>query len=177
MKNPRPLILMPIFVLLGGLLTGSVVRASQTGDLNAAIHPNQIGLPLVNTRQVEAASGGDRLVVRIYVDSRADLDAIANSLDIWEAHPEGMYIVAEIGQADYQRLTSLGYRLEIDAEKTARVNNPLAVLDPRYSYFDANFPNPNGPAGHQRRPGLRPDQYQASLFSPRRHSRPRSRHT
>ncbi len=83
------------------------------------------------------------VVVRLYVRDKQHLDAVAGSLDIWEAHPEGLYVVAAVRPAEYQWLQSLGYRLEIDAEKTELLGI-RAPLDPRFHYFDDYYTNPNG---------------------------------
>lgn len=83
------------------------------------------------------------VVVRLYVRDRDHLNAVAGELDIWEAHPEAKYVVAAVTPAQYEWLESLGYRLEIDAGKTARLR-VTAPLDPRYHYFDDYYPNSNG---------------------------------
>jgi carboxypeptidase T len=82
------------------------------------------------------------VVVRLYVRDREHLDAVAGSLDIWEAHPEERYVVAAVKPAEYQWLESLGYRMEIDAERTELLGI-RAPLDPRFHYFDDNYFNPN----------------------------------
>jgi len=83
------------------------------------------------------------VVVRLYVRDRDHLNAVAGELDIWEAHPKALYVVAAVTPAQYRWLESLGYRLEIDAEKTALLDIQ-ATLDPRYHYFDDYYPNANG---------------------------------
>ena len=83
------------------------------------------------------------VVVRLYVRDKEHLDPVAGELDIWEAHPEELYVVAAVNPAEYQWLQSLGYRLEIDAEKTELLGI-RAPLDPRFHYFDDYYTNPNG---------------------------------
>jgi hypothetical protein len=83
------------------------------------------------------------VVVRVYYHDRADLDAIAGGLDIWEVQTKGQYAIARVQPAEYQWLASLGYRLEIDAGKTALLGIE-APLDPRFYYFDDHYPNANG---------------------------------
>jgi hypothetical protein len=122
--------LLIISLLIAGSLTSAAPIASTRGDISTAEPDRGTVVP-------------KRLVVRIYVNSRAHLDAIAGKLDIWEAHPEEKYVVAALNPHEYHWLDSLGYRLEIDAEKTARLNAPLTALDPRFYYFDNNYPNPN----------------------------------
>ncbi|MEE8390357.1 MAG: M14 family zinc carboxypeptidase [Anaerolineae bacterium] len=86
----------------------------------------------------------DPVVVRLYFRDRAHLDAVAGRLDIWETHPDAKdkYVVAAVTPDQYQWLESLGYRLEIDAERTARLG-VTALLDPRFYYFDDYHPNTN----------------------------------
>jgi carboxypeptidase T len=85
----------------------------------------------------------DPAVVRIYVDGQEHLNAIAGEVDIWEVHLEKGFAVAAVGPAEYQWLQSLGYRMEIDAERTALLGI-RAPLDPRFHYFDDYYTNPNG---------------------------------
>jgi hypothetical protein len=90
-----------------------------------------------------AASPVERIVVRLYVRDRSHLNAVAGELDIWETYPKDLYVVAAVTSAQYQWLESLGYRLEMDAVKTAtlEVESPL---DSRFYYFDDYYPNDNG---------------------------------
>ncbi len=84
----------------------------------------------------------ERAVVRFYFQDQEQLNAVAGELDIWEVHLEEGYAVALVQPAEYQWLQDLGYRLEIDAEKTALLGIE-APLDPRFHYFDDFFPNAN----------------------------------
>jgi uncharacterized repeat protein (TIGR01451 family) len=95
--------------------------------------------------QGPSATGDGPVVVRLYFRDRDHLGAVAGELDIWEVHPdaEERYVVAAVTPAQYQWLESLGYRLEIDAEKTARLGI-TALLDPRFYYYDDFQPNANG---------------------------------
>src|SRR5512133_1022278 len=81
------------------------------------------------------------MVVRLYVRDLDQLNVVASELDIWESHPDEQYVVALVKPEEYQWLTNLGYRMEVDTEKTEKINHPEAVLDPRYAYFDINNPN------------------------------------
>ena len=83
------------------------------------------------------------MVVRLYVQDLDHLNAVAGELDIWEAHPKDLYVVAAVTPAQYRWLESLGYRLEIDADKTIALAT-RAILDPRFYYFDNYYPNGNG---------------------------------
>ncbi len=82
-------------------------------------------------------------VVRLYVRDRDHLNEIAGELVIWETHPQDKYVVAAVTPAQYQRLESLGYQLEIDAEKTSLLGIQ-AALDERFYYFDDHLINSNG---------------------------------
>ncbi|MBN1666546.1 MAG: hypothetical protein JW862_05640 [Anaerolineales bacterium] len=81
--------------------------------------------------------------VRLYYADRAHLDAVAGRLDIWEVNQKENYVIAALNTRTYQWLETLGYRLEIDSEKSALLA-PNAPLDPRYYYFDDDYSNPNG---------------------------------
>ncbi len=83
------------------------------------------------------------VVVRLYVSSHVDLDPVAGELDIWEVHYDLGYAVVAVDPAQYRWLQSLGYRLEIDPDKTALLGIH-APLDQRFYYFDSNYTNPLG---------------------------------
>jgi PKD repeat protein len=83
------------------------------------------------------------VVIKLYVRDRAHLDQVAGELDIWEVHYDQGHAVAAVSPAQYQWLESLGYRIEIDAERTARMSIQ-APLDPRFHYYDDYYTNPNG---------------------------------
>ncbi|MFC1849661.1 M14 family zinc carboxypeptidase [candidate division CSSED10-310 bacterium] len=81
-------------------------------------------------------------VVRIYVKDHEHLNAVAGRLDIWEVHRAEKYVVVRVKPTQYSWLQSLGYKLEIDHEKTSLLKRK-AILDPRYFYFDDYFNNTN----------------------------------
>jgi carboxypeptidase T len=89
------------------------------------------------------------VVVRFYYENQRQLNDLAGQLDIWEVHPlpsigpGSGYALATVYPAEKDWLEVLGYRVEIDIEKTRELQSPIAVLDPRYSYFDSYFSNPN----------------------------------
>ena len=82
------------------------------------------------------------VVVRLYFQDQAHLNAVAGELDIWEVHPQDHYAVVALQPAEYQWLRGLGYRLETDAEKTTLLGIE-APLDPRFYYFDDYYSNAN----------------------------------
>lgn len=83
----------------------------------------------------------DRLGVRVYYTSQANLDTIASSLDIWENHRTEGYVLAAVYPAQRDWLEAAGYRVEIDEVSTALLQSPQAALDPRYYYFDDEYNN------------------------------------
>jgi hypothetical protein len=102
-----------------------------------------------NTDISLGVSQSQQVVVRFYYESQEQLEAVAGQLDVWEVDPlpgigpASGYAVAAVYPAEQDWLETLGYRVEIDPEKTAMLQNPAAVLDPRYYYFDNFVNNPN----------------------------------
>jgi hypothetical protein len=84
-----------------------------------------------------------RVIAQVYVRGKHHLDVVAGQLDIWEAHPNEGYVLAAITSHQEQWLKDLGYRVEVDVDRTAALQTSF-VLDPRYHYFDQQYPNPNG---------------------------------
>ncbi|MGD9030463.1 MAG: M14 family zinc carboxypeptidase [Anaerolineae bacterium] len=91
---------------------------------------------------LQHAPDGD-VVARVYVRDRDHLKVVAGKLDIWETHPEEGYVVAALAAGQEEWLSSLGYRLEVDARRTRALGAEIA-LDPRFYYFDEQHPNQNG---------------------------------
>ncbi len=119
----RICLLLVVVMLLGGL---------------GAAPPTQAKQP-----SVPAQAPAEPAVVRLYVKDRAELDQVAWALDIWEVHYDKGYAVVAVDPEQYQWLSSLGYRLEIDADKTALLGIETP-LDSRFYYFDDNYVNPLG---------------------------------
>ena len=86
----------------------------------------------------------DRMVVRVYYTTQENLDAIAGTLDIWEHNRQEKYVLAAVYPAQGDWLTASGYRVEVDQEETALFRAPLGPLDPRYYYYDDEYPNSYG---------------------------------
>lgn len=84
------------------------------------------GAPVQASDALEAAPA-DRLVARLYYTSPAQLAELARSLDIWESHPDEGLLVVYLRQAEVDGLRARGYRVEVDAEKTALVNTPRVI--------------------------------------------------
>ena len=120
-------LLLSVFGLLSGYLLSSSTAVASTpgGDFNL----------------ITDQAADQNIVVRVYFDSRAELDAVSGELDIWEVHHSEGYFVAMMSPAQRDWLVALDYRVEIDVEKTAGL---MAPLDARYHYFDSNYSNSNG---------------------------------
>lgn len=122
-------------VVLCGILGGLLF--SQDALQNRVIASNQPSAAI-------SLGNGRWIVIRLYYDSQERLNAVAGELDIWEVHRDEGYVIAMVPPAQRDWLVSLNYRVEVDEEKTALVQAPLAPLDPRYHYFDSDYENPNG---------------------------------
>jgi hypothetical protein len=134
LMNIRPgLFLLALFIVIL-VLTGGIFL-DQNNTIVASDQPTtDISLGMDKSQE---------LVVRFYYDSQPQLDDVAGQLDVWEVHPlPGIgsgsgYAIAAVNPAQKDWLEVLGYRVEIDTEKTAVVQSPSAILDPRYFYFDS----------------------------------------
>lgn len=135
-KSQRVLNLLWVIALLPGLLVGASGPAAAD-----ELRPPWPTSALPQMAGPSAQPAGP-VVARVYVRDRAHLDAVAGTLDIWEVHMEDKYVLAALQPAQYQRLAEAGYRLEIDAQRTERMNM-LAPLDARFYYFDNDYANPN----------------------------------
>ena len=96
-----------IILLMGSLGTGSPTQAEQPS------------LP------VQAPA--EPVVIRLTVKDRAELDQVAWALDIWQVHYDKGYAIVAVDPQQYQWLSSLGYRLEIDAVRTEKLRHPLSI--------------------------------------------------
>ena len=68
------------------------------------------------------------LVVRIYYADPADLAALSARLDVWAVYPKEGYLEAGVTSAEYLSLLAKGYRVEIDAARTTKYNQPTLAL-------------------------------------------------
>lgn len=59
------------------------------------------------------------VVARVYFTDQADLNRLAGRLDVWEVDHNERYFVALLAPEQYAALVTAGYRVEIDAAKTA----------------------------------------------------------
>ncbi len=105
--------LLAIAALLGSL--GVVAQAAHTSPTAQPIPP--LDLPVGNT-----------LVVRAYFDNRQMVYDLARWLEPWEVNYEMGYLVVDVTPDEYQRLQAMGFRLEIDRELSAQINQPNLLL-------------------------------------------------
>ncbi len=85
------------------------------------------------------------VVARVYVADQTDINQLAASLDVWEVHhsadPAQRYLVAQLSAAQQIALRARGYRIEIDAVKTALLTQkPIVAAEqmsgiPGYSCY------------------------------------------
>ncbi|OGO70164.1 MAG: hypothetical protein A2Z49_00205 [Chloroflexi bacterium RBG_19FT_COMBO_56_12] len=64
------------------------------------------------------------VMARVYFASQADLNLLATRLDVWEVHHAAGYLVALLRTGETTTLRQAGYRVEIDADKTADLGQP-----------------------------------------------------
>src|SRR3989304_1953180 len=64
------------------------------------------------------------VVARVYFASLAELNQLATRLDVWEVHHAAGYLVALLRPGETTTLRQAGYRVEIDAGKTADLGRP-----------------------------------------------------
>jgi carboxypeptidase T len=95
------------------------------GDPIESVGPaNPPGL-IDETDQPSQAATETPAVVRIYFDSRDELNALAGEKAPWEVHHDLGYAVFEVsGQSEIESLRSIGYRVEIDQALTDETNAP-----------------------------------------------------
>jgi len=63
-------------------------------------------------------------IVRITYRDRADLERLAERLDIWEAHPEANFVVARVSPEEYDWLSSQGYQVIVDSLRSQQAAAP-----------------------------------------------------
>jgi hypothetical protein len=98
-----------------------------------------VGLLPVSLGAQAPSTDLSRRVVRIAYGDH--LQQLADRLDVWEVHPEDGTLVALVSAEEDADLRAAGYAVTVE-----RVipDSPDAPLDPRFYYFDDNYPNPNG---------------------------------
>ena len=72
--------------------------------------------------------GRQHRVVRAYFDDRQMVAAAASWIAPWDVNDEESYLVAEVGDVEAMALEALGFRLDVDAGRTRRLNRPNVRL-------------------------------------------------
>ena len=98
-----------------------------------------VGLWPASLEAQPAGLGRSRRVVRVVYGDH--LQELAGRLDVWEFHSEDGTLVALVSPAEEQALRAAGYRVTVERIIPDGIEAPL---DPRYYYFDDDYPNPNG---------------------------------
>ena len=129
MFKKYPLIWSGILLAALGLLGGFLLSGDTA--VSASDYP-------LDVKPQADKSAGEWLVVRIYYNSRAELDAVAGQLDIWHVDQEAGYALAMMPPAQYDWLEVLGYKLVIDEKRTAEAGIQ-APLDSRFYYYDEDY--------------------------------------
>lgn len=75
------------------------------------------------------------VIATVYYHDKADLNALAASLDVWTVNARQGYAVIQLQPEEYSRLLASGHRIEIDAALTAQLNAPRSDAAP-----DAGIP-------------------------------------
>lgn len=80
--------------------------------------------PMANLHAAKADGGvaPELFVVRVEVADRAEVDFLSHQLDVWAYHPERGVLDAGVDADGLAALMELGFRYEIDHERTAKYN-------------------------------------------------------
>jgi uncharacterized repeat protein (TIGR01451 family) len=115
--------------LLGGLSLPrfAVAQPENTPQHQSAVLTGTLTLPPVSGPPAQAA-GPRELIGRLYFTSPAQLQTVINTLDVWEDHPEGRYLVVAVSPEQASALKEAGFRFAIDQQKTAAWNKPRTAL-------------------------------------------------
>lgn len=73
-------------------------------------------------------TGAGPWVIKVYYTDRSQLDRLAARIEPWEVRRDRGYAVVAVERAGYDWLLAQGFRLEVDTEQTARLNQPLDRL-------------------------------------------------
>jgi len=77
----------------------------------------------------EAASAVPEIhVVRIEVSDQAEIEFLAQRLDVWDVDTETWILEAGVDAADLEMLRDFGFHYEIDAKRTEKYNRPSVRL-------------------------------------------------
>ncbi len=71
----------------------------------------------------------ERLVVRVTFSDRAELQKAASVAEPWEVNLEQGFVILDVSQEGYDRLAALGLPVQVDWERTDRLNQTLVPLE------------------------------------------------
>ncbi|MCX6047240.1 MAG: M14 family zinc carboxypeptidase [Chloroflexi bacterium] len=101
------------------------LRPVQAKTLTASPNPTSQQAPPLNDSTTPT---NEPIVARVYVADQTDINQLAATVDVWEVHHNAdlaqQYVVAQLSAAQQIDLRARGYRLEIDAAKTALLTQP-----------------------------------------------------
>ena len=123
MQQSRLLVVLAILFVSIGVVIFSLSRAGE-----AAARP---GYPPTRQRYwFESAplSGKGPWVVRAYFQNREQVNHVAERFEPWEVNLQEGYLVLEVDEQEYQWLTDLGFKVEIEDALTAELNFPIFAL-------------------------------------------------
>jgi hypothetical protein len=86
-----------------------------------------------SSRSLPAQAENQARVARVDYSSRTELEWLASQLDIWENHPSEGWLLALLTPQDFTHLAAAGYRVTVDAERTAQLYAPRPALPDQVS--------------------------------------------
>ena len=126
--NRTMFLLVLAVALMAAIGLATVVRAQMPPPLGVAATVSPV-----------PPAGEGPWVVRAYYSDPLLPRQLASRLEPWEVHPEQGYLVAEVDRETYEWMQSAGFRLEVDAELTRQMQQPLIPLPGQASGIPA-FP-------------------------------------
>jgi hypothetical protein len=67
------------------------------------------------------------VVVHLYYGDRDQLTTLAAQYDVWDVEPDQGYAVIKLFPEEYQALQELGYRMEVDEQRTLEARTPFSI--------------------------------------------------
>ena len=111
--RPSLILLLAAGLLLATLAPGAPAAGGQPPDLPGDLSTEE----------------GGPWVVRAYYDDRRMVASLAAVLEPWEVHHDEGWLLAAGGPREIQALLDLGFRLEVDAARTAELLAPRVALE------------------------------------------------
>ena len=75
-----------------------------------------------------ATTGDDRIVVRVAVADRAEVNLVASVAEPWEVDLDEGFLILDVDDDGLARLLELGLEVEVDEKRTRRLNAPQMPL-------------------------------------------------